>query len=122
MRLAAWTSVSLRPLPVAAKCKILHEICRTDTIIGMTAQTLGFAVQPQDRAVLDELVDYFGAGNRSAYLRATLKVMKSIMIADQLRESQAYGQQRTAELGIDPSDIPARVQEFLKGTPESKQG
>jgi len=30
------------------------------------------------------------------------------------REAQAYGQQRTAELGIDPSDIPARVQEFLK--------
>ena len=61
-------------------------------------------------------------GNRSAYLRATLKVMKSIMIADQLREAQAYGQQRAAELGIDPSDVPARVQEFLKATPQSKRG
>jgi hypothetical protein len=80
----------------------------------MSAQTLGFAIQPEDRPVLDELVAYFGDGNRSAYLRATLKVMKSIMIADQLREAQAYGQQRTAELGIDPSDIPARVQDFLK--------
>jgi len=30
------------------------------------------------------------------------------------REAQAYGQQRAAELGIDPSDVPARVQEFLK--------
>lgn len=88
----------------------------------MNAQTLGFAVQPEDRPVLDELVAYFGDGNRSAYLRATLKVMKSIMIADRLREAQAYGQQRTAELGIDPADVPARVQEFLKGTPESKQG
>jgi hypothetical protein len=81
----------------------------------MAAQTLGFAVQPEDRAVLDELVEYFGAGNRSAYLRATLKVMKSIMIAEQLRESQAYGQQRTAELGMEPGDVPARVQYFLKG-------
>jgi hypothetical protein len=81
---------------------------------NMTAQTLGFAIQPEDRAVLDELVEYFGGGNRSAYLRATLKVMKSIMIADQLRESQAYGQQRIAELGIEPADVPARVQEFLK--------
>jgi hypothetical protein len=81
----------------------------------MTAQTLGFAVQPEDRAVLDELVAYFGDGNRSAYLRATLKVMKSIMIADRLRESQAYGQQRIAELGIEPAEVPARVQEFLKG-------
>ena len=57
-----------------------------------------------------------------AYLRATLKIMKSIMIADQLREAQAYGQQRTAELGIDPSDVPARVRDFLKGTPASKPG
>lgn len=80
----------------------------------MTAQTIGFAVQPEDRAVLDELVEYFGAGNRSAYLRATLKVMKSIMIADQLRESQAYGQQRTAEMGVEPGDVPAQVQNFLK--------
>jgi hypothetical protein len=80
----------------------------------MTAQTLGFAVQPEDRAVLDELVEYFGGGNRSAYLRATLKVMKSIMIADQLRGSQAYGQQRIAELGIEAAEVPARIHEFLK--------
>jgi hypothetical protein len=88
---------------------------------GMTAQTLGFAVQPEDRAVLDELVEYFGAGNRSAYLRATLKVMKSIMIADRLRESQAYGQQRIAELGMEPAEVPARVQEFLKGSGKDRK-
>jgi hypothetical protein len=82
----------------------------------MSAQTLGFAVQPEDRPVLDELVAYFGDGNRSAYLRATLKVMKSIMIADRLRDAQAYGQQRTAELGVETADVPARIQEFLKGT------
>jgi hypothetical protein len=80
----------------------------------MSAQTLGFAVQPDDRPLLDELVAYFGEGNRSAYLRATLKVMKSVMLAEQLRELQAYGQQRTAQLGIDPAQVPARVQEFLK--------
>jgi hypothetical protein len=45
----------------------------------------------------------------------------SVMIASQIREAQAYGQQRTAELGIDPADVPARVQEFLKGTVPGKQ-
>jgi hypothetical protein len=40
------------------------------------------------------------------------------MLADQLRDLQAYGQQRTAELGIEPADVPARVQEFLKGNAE----
>lgn len=83
----------------------------------MSAQTLGFAVQPEDRPALDELVEYFGGGNRSAYLRATLKVMKSIMIADQLRDAQAYGQHRTAELGIEAADVAAHVQNFLKGSP-----
>ena len=82
----------------------------------MSAQTLGFAVQPEDRPLLDELVAYFGDGNRSAYLRATLKVMRSVMLADQLRDLQAYGQQRSAELGIEPGDVPAHVQEFLKSS------
>jgi hypothetical protein len=45
-----------------------------------------------------------------------LKVMKSITIAIWLRAAQAYGRRRTAALGIDPADIPARVREFLKGT------
>ena len=43
-----------------------------------------------------------------------LKVMESVTIADQLRELQAYGQQRTAEAAIDPTEIPAHVQGFLK--------
>jgi hypothetical protein len=81
----------------------------------MSAQTLGFALQPEDRALLNELVAYFGDGNRSAYLRATLRVMKSVMLAEQMRDLQAYGQQRTAELGVDPAQIPDRIREFLKG-------
>jgi hypothetical protein len=88
------------------------------TLDCMSAQTLGFAVQPEDRPLLDELVAYFGNGNRSAYLRATLRIMRSVMLADQLRDLQAYGQQRTAELGIEPADVPERVQEFLRGTAE----
>lgn len=88
------------------------------TLECVSAQTLGFAVQPEDRPLLDELVAYFGNGNRSAYLRATLRVMRSVMLADQLRDLQAYGQQRTAELGIEPADVPARVREFLKGNAE----
>src|ERR1700685_4842054 len=87
---------------------------RLVTLICMSAQTLGFAVHPEDRPLLDELVAYFGDGNRSAYLRATLKIMRSVMLADQLRDLQAYGQQHTAELGIEPGDVPARIEEFLK--------
>lgn len=83
------------------------------------ARTLGFSVQEDDRPLLDELVDYFGDGNRSAYLRETYRVMKSIMLAEQMRDLQAYGQQRTAELGIEPADVPDRIREFLKGKDET---
>jgi hypothetical protein len=51
---------------------------------------------------------------------AMLKVMKSIMIASQLREAQAYGQERMTALGIDPADVPAKIQEFMKGTAPQK--
>ncbi|MGH3281297.1 MAG: hypothetical protein ACRDNW_19480 [Trebonia sp.] len=38
---------------------------------------------------------------------------------EQLRDLHAYGQQRTAELALESSEVPARVQEFLKGGPGS---
>jgi hypothetical protein len=50
--------------------------------IRTSTSTLGFAVADEDRALLDELVAYFGNGNRSAYLRATLRVMRSVKLAE----------------------------------------
>ena len=52
----------------------------------MASQTIGFAVADTDRERLDRMVEYFGGGNRSAYLRATLKVMESLRRAERLRE------------------------------------
>lgn len=49
----------------------------------MGTTTIGFAVSEEDRIILDELVDYFGDGNRSAYLRATFKIMKSVKLAEE---------------------------------------
>ena len=42
--------------------------------------------------------------------------MRSVMLADQLRDLQAYGQQRTAELGIEPGDVP----DACPGVPEER--
>jgi hypothetical protein len=79
------------------------------------AQSLGFVVADEDFAELVELVDYFGDGNRSAYLRATLKVMKSVKLAEQLRELQAYGQGRLAEQVMTLDDVPEISRRVLKG-------
>lgn len=81
----------------------------------MSTSTLGFAVADEDRAELEELVEYFGRGNRSAYLRATLKVMKSVKLAEELRELQSYGQGRLAEQGLTLEDIPEVTRRVLKG-------
>jgi hypothetical protein len=81
----------------------------------MSTSTLGFAVADEDRAILNELVEYFGQGNRSAYLRATLKVMRSLKLAEELRELQAFGQSRLAQEDISIDDIPEITRRILKG-------
>ena len=81
----------------------------------MSTKTIGFAVADEDRALLDELVSYFGDGNRSAYLRATLRVMASVKLAEELREVQAYGQLRLAEQGLTLEDVPEITKRVLKG-------
>jgi hypothetical protein len=80
----------------------------------MASQTIGFAISDEDRERLDRLVDYFGAGNRSAYLRATLKVMESLRRAERLREMQAANHRRLAERGIAAADLPGLIHEAYK--------
>ncbi|WP_158581393.1 hypothetical protein [Actinomadura spongiicola] len=50
--------------------------------------------------------------------------MKSITLAEQLRDLQAYGRQRTAELGIEPADMPDRIRELIerRPDPDDRQG
>lgn len=82
----------------------------------MASKTVGFAVADEDQERLDRLVEHFGDGNRSAYLRASMKVMEGVMLAEELRELQAYGQQRLAERGFTVDDVPRLVREALKGS------
>jgi hypothetical protein len=83
-------------------------------LVRMGTKTVGFAISDEDLAELDELVEYFGHGNRSAYLRATFKVMKSVKLAEQWREMQAYGQQRLAEQGLTLEQVPEITRRVLQ--------
>ena len=42
----------------------------------MAAKTVGFAIADEDRKALDELVEYYGGGNRSEFLRVVIKKMR----------------------------------------------
>lgn len=45
-------------------------------LTGMATTTIGCAVADEGRDRLDRLVEHFGAGNRSAFLRAALASWK----------------------------------------------
>jgi Arc/MetJ-type ribon-helix-helix transcriptional regulator len=75
----------------------------------MATTTISFAVADEDRHRLDRLVEHFGAGNRSAFLRAALPVMEALARADRLRELQARNAERVAATGLDEVDLLAAI-------------
>jgi hypothetical protein len=81
---------------------------------SMATTTVGFAVADEDRGRLARLVDHFGGGNRSAYLRATLTVMESLARAERLRELQARNAERVAAAGQDYEHLLAEVRRAYK--------
>jgi hypothetical protein len=83
----------------------------------MSTTTFGFAVADEDRERLARLVDHFGHGNRSAYLRATFAVMESIARADRLRAIQSRVAERTAEMGMDLDSLLPAIRAAYKERP-----
>lgn len=83
-------------------------------MLDVGTSTMGFAVADDDLERLERLVEHFGGGNRSAYLRATLPVMESLARAERLRELQARNAERTAAMGLDYDTLLARVQTAYK--------
>jgi hypothetical protein len=82
----------------------------------MSTSTVGFAVADEDQERLARLVEHFGGGNRSAYLRATLTVMESLARAERLRDLQARNAERVAVAGQDYESLLAEIRQVYKGT------
>jgi Arc/MetJ-type ribon-helix-helix transcriptional regulator len=55
----------------------------------MAAVTVGFAIAESDRALLDELVDFYAQGNRSEFLRLAIKRMERDRFAQRMQDLQA---------------------------------
>jgi hypothetical protein len=93
----------------------LHLQMQSRYNAGMSTSTVGFAVADEDQERLARLVEHFGGGNRSAYLRATLPVMESLARAERLRELQARNAERAAAAGQDYESLLAEVRQAYKG-------
>jgi metal-responsive CopG/Arc/MetJ family transcriptional regulator len=55
----------------------------------MAAKTVGFAIADEDRKLLNELVEEYGAGNRSEFLRQAINMMVKDRMARRLVSLQA---------------------------------
>ncbi|MCL2423937.1 MAG: hypothetical protein FWD11_08630 [Micrococcales bacterium] len=64
----------------------------------MAAETVRFVVRQEDRAELDRLVEHFGGGDRSQFLREAIKVMATQERAERLRRLQAQAHQDTGRV------------------------
>jgi Arc/MetJ-type ribon-helix-helix transcriptional regulator len=64
----------------------------------MVAQTVGFAVADDDRPLLERLVERFGHGNRSEFLRVAMRVMAAEERAERLRDIQARAHAQTGRV------------------------
>jgi len=62
----------------------------------MAAVTVGFAIAEEDRAKLDDLVEFYAAGNRSEFLRLAMQRMARDRFAGRLSEIQRLAQQELA--------------------------
>jgi hypothetical protein len=93
----------------------LHLEMQSRYNAGMSTSTVGFAVADEDQERLARLVEHFGGGNRSAYLRATLPVMESLARAERLRELQARNAERAAAAGQDYESLLAEIRQAYKG-------
>jgi hypothetical protein len=101
----------------SARCEYgpLHLWMQSRYNAGMATSTVGFAVADEDQERLARLVEHFGGGNRSAYLRATLPVMESLARAERLRELQARNAERAAAAGLDYESLLAEIRQVYKG-------
>jgi hypothetical protein len=80
----------------------------------MTATTVGFAIADEDRAELKELVDYFGHGNRSEFLRVAMKRLRRDKMAENLQRIQAQMREDMGGRVVSPEEVTEMVKSVLR--------
>lgn len=81
----------------------------------MAAKTVGFAIADEDREQLDALVEHFGRGNRSEFLRVAMKRLHRDMLAERMQQLQSRAR---AELGGRPvsrEEVADLVKQAIRG-------
>ncbi len=87
---------------------------RIDEVEGMSAKTVGFVIADEDQAKLQTLVDHFGHGNRSEFLRVAMKRMTRDMWAEKMRGFQDQAREDLAGRVVSHEEVTALVKKTLR--------
>jgi len=79
----------------------------------MAAETVGFAIAAEDRGQLNDLVSYYGNGNRSEFLRIAMRRMRHEMWAEKMRGIQAAGRDDMNGRVVSRDEVAARIAQVL---------
>lgn len=79
----------------------------------MAVKTVGFAIADDDRPLLDRLVERYGHGNRSEFLRAAMKIMAAEERAERLRSLQDRVHSQVGQV-YSPAQVNELVRNVLK--------
>lgn len=77
----------------------------------MAAVTVGFAIAESDRALLDDLVDFYAQGNRSEFLRLAIKRMERDRFAQRMQDLQAEVREQLGGKVLSQDEVACLVSE-----------
>lgn len=76
----------------------------------MSAKTVGFAISDDERVLLDELVEHYGGGNRSEFLRVAIRRLARDRRADRLQDLQREAREQLGRV-VTPDEVHAAIAE-----------
>ena len=80
----------------------------------MAARTVGFAIADEDREQLDALVEHYGNGNRSEFLRVAMKRLHRDMLAERMQELQVRAREELGGRVVTRDEVTALVKQTLR--------
>jgi Arc/MetJ-type ribon-helix-helix transcriptional regulator len=80
----------------------------------MAAKTVGFAIADEDREQLDALVEHYGNGNRSEFLRVAMKRLHRDMLAERMQQLQSRARDELGGRVVTRDEVTALVRQTLR--------
>lgn len=80
----------------------------------MAAKTVGFAISDDDREQLDALVEHFGGGNRSQFLRVAMRRLRHDMRSEQMQTLQQRAREESGGQILTPEEVTDLVRRIVR--------